>query len=353
MSYTYKVIGLMSGTSLDGLDIALCNFEKPGKTWKYEVLKAKTVPYTRHWKEKLEHAHLLGAEELYKLHVDLGKFIGEQVVLFIKKNKAGKVDLISSHGHTIFHQPQNRFTFQAGDGAAIAAVTSIKTICDFRSMDVALGGQGAPLVPIGDKLLFGNYNACLNVGGIANISFEDKGKRIAFDICPANMVLNYLAQQAGQAYDKGGKMAAGGKFDDALLKKFNSFPFYKNYKSKSLGREWVEEHFISVLEKQNLSIKDKLATVSEHAAFQTARVLNNFKIKNVLLSGGGTYNNDFLNRVSAYTNCKLVVPGDETIQFKEALIFAFLGVLRIRNEANALKEVTGAKRDSSGGAIYG
>ncbi len=368
----------MSGTSLDGLDIALCHFIKSGKFWKYEIQKATTIPYNKQWKEKLGNAHLLSAQNICQLHTEFGKFMGEQVLQFKKKNKIKHVDLISSHGHTVFHQPKNKFTLQIGDGASIAATTGIKTVCDFRSLDVALGGQGAPLVPMGDELLFSKYDACLNIGGIANISFtispllreRGAGVRAAFDICPTNMVFNYLSKQSGQDYDKGGKLAASGTFDDELLKKFNSLAYYKNYKSKSLGREWIEENFISVLNSpleggrpasqkgrgdvsNNLSIADKLATASEHAAFQTARVLNNFRIKNILVTGGGAYNTDFLSRISAYTDCNLHVPDDKTIQFKEALIFAFLGVLRIRNEVNTLKAVTGAKRDSCSGAIYG
>lgn len=343
----------MSGTSLDGLDIACCEFLLKGKKWTYKIQNAETIAYHKEGKEKLRNAHLMKTEELCELHSDFGFFIGEKVLKFIKKNKIKNVDLISSHGHTIFHQPLNHFTLQIGDGATIAAVTGIKTVCDLRSTDVALGGQGAPLVPVGDELLFTEYDACLNIGGIANISFRQKGKRIAFDICPANLLFNYLAKQTGHEYDKGGKLAAGGKFNDGLLKKFNSLPYYKNYQSKSLGREDIERNFVSLLDNSAISLKDKLATVSEHAAFQTARVLNNFKIKNVLVTGGGAYNNDFLERISAYTGCKLIVSDDRTIQFKEALIFAFLGVLRVRGEVNALKSVTGAKRDSCGGAIYG
>jgi anhydro-N-acetylmuramic acid kinase len=356
----YKVIGLMSGTSLDGLDIAYCEFSKTGKTWKYKIVHATTIKYTKEQKSKLAYAHLFDAKELNQLHTAFGKFCGEKVLQFRKKNGIKSVELISSHGHTIFHQPQNLFTYQLGDGASIASVTGIKTVCDLRSMDVALGGQGAPLVPVGDKFLFSEYDACLNIGGIANISFatsplpRERGAGVrAFDICPTNLLFNYLANQAGLEYDKGGKLAASGNFNNALLKKFNALPYYKSYKSKSIGREQVEEEFISLLANSKISISDKLATSSEHAAFQTARVLNNFKIKNVLVTGGGAYNTDFLNRVSAYSDCNLHIPDDKTIQFKEALIFAFLGVLRIRGEVNALKDVTGAKRDSCGGAIYG
>lgn len=348
----YSAIGLMSGTSMDGLDIAYCQFTKTGKNWTYKIAEAQTVSYNKDWKNKLQQSHLLKAEELCHLHTSFGKFMGEKVLQFTKKNKIKRIDLIASHGHTVFHNPQQGFTYQLGNGAALAATTKIKTVCDFRSTDVALGGQGAPLVPIGDELLFNTYDACLNIGGIANISFKQKGKRLAFDICPANILFNYLAKQTGLEYDKGGRLAAGGSFNNSLLEKFNALAYYTNYKSKSLGREFIEAKFIPEIERKKISIADKLATVSEHGAFQTARVLNNFKIKNVLVTGGGAYNADFINRISAYTHCNLHIPDNKTVQFKEALIFAFLGVLRIRNEINTLKVVTGASRDSCGGAIY-
>jgi anhydro-N-acetylmuramic acid kinase len=348
---TYTVIGLMSGTSLDGLDVALCTFTKNKNKWVYKIIEAKTFTYNKTWKEKLQHAHLLNAQEFCKLHVDFGKFSAQAIGQFLK-GKKHKVDLIASHGQTIFHQPHNGFTCQIGDGAAIAALTNITTACDFRSSDVALGGQGAPLVPIGDKLLFTDYDACLNIGGISNISFIHKKQRLAFDICPANLVFNFYANKAGMPYDKGGKLAAKGKINQTLLKKLNALSFYKNLKSKSLGREWIDEKVISPLEGESISLNDKLATAVEHSAFQTARVLNHFNTKNVLITGGGAYNKYFIERIQSYITCKLVLPDDKTIQFKEALIFAFLGVLRLRNEVNCLKQVTGASKNSCGGALY-
>ncbi|HTA61441.1 MAG TPA: anhydro-N-acetylmuramic acid kinase [Bacteroidia bacterium] len=348
---TYTVIGLMSGTSLDGLDVALCSFTKNKSKWTYKIIEAKTFTYNKTWKEKLQNAHLLNAQEFWKLHIDFGKFSAQTVNQFLK-GKKHKVYLIASHGQTIFHQPQNGFTCQIGDGAAIAALTGITTTCDFRSTDVALGGQGAPLVPIGDELLFSDYDACLNIGGIANISFTHKKQRLAFDICPTNLVFNFYANKAGMSYDKGGKLAAKGKANQALLKKLNALSFYKNFKAKSLGREWIDEKVISLLESEPISLNDKLATAIEHSAFQTARVLNHFKIKNVLLTGGGAYNAYFIERIKHYTACKLILPDDKTIQFKEALIFAFLGVLRLRNEVNCLKQVTGASKSNCGGALY-
>jgi len=354
----------MSGTSLDGLDIAYCTFSfKKGK-WTYKIEKAQTISYTKDWKSKLGNAHRLSSEKLCALDAELGKFMGKRVISFMRKNKIKKIDLISSHGHTVFHQPEKGFTLQIGSGAAIAAATGTKTICDFRSGDVALGGQGAPLVPIGDKLLFPEYEACLNLGGIANISLAvsfsfgegarraDEAKRFAFDICPVNIVLNYLAGKKGLLYDKNGKLAAKGKVNWKLLKKLNSLAYYKNLKSKSLGREWIEKHVFVPLDKEQIDLSDKLATASEHAALQIARALNHFKIKNVLVTGGGAYNTDLISRISDYSPTAIHIPDHQTIQFKEALIFAFLGVLREQGEVNCLKAVTGARRDSCGGAVY-
>jgi anhydro-N-acetylmuramic acid kinase len=352
MQNTYKVIGLMSGTSLDGLDMASCTLATKGGFWTYSIEKSTTVKYDAYWKKKLGGAHKLLAEDLVALDAEFGHWMGEQVRAFVKKNKINKVDLVSSHGHTVFHQPEKKFTLQIGRGAALAAACGIKTVCDFRSGDVALGGQGAPLVPIGDKLLFSQYDACLNIGGIANISFSRATKRIAFDICPANIVLNHFANKKGYDYDKDGHLAMSGSVKWDLFKKLNKLGYYQNYASKSLGREWIEKHVISVLEKEKMGVNDKLATAAEHSAFQIARTFNQFKIKRVLITGGGAYNTDLISRTAAYCSTELDIPDHNTIQFKEALIFALLGVLRLRNEINCLKEVTGAKRDSVGGALY-
>lgn len=352
MSSSHKVIGLMSGTSLDGLDIACCRFNVSGKKWGYKILSAATVKYNARWRKRLGEAHKLSGEELTKLDADFGAFMAEQVNHFARAYRAGRIDLVASHGHTVFHQPEKGFTLQIGSGAALAAGTGISTVCDFRSGDVALGGQGAPLVPIGDRVLFSEYDACLNLGGIANISFERSKKRMAFDIVPVNMVLNHFAQRKKLAYDKGGQLAAAGAVDWDLFSGLNALAYYQDFKSKSLGREWVERFVIGAIEKRKLRVAAALATASEHAAFQVARTLNQFKIKNVLVTGGGAYNADFLKRVQAYTDCALVLPDDRTIQFKEALIFALLGVLRVRGEVNCLKAVTGARRDSVGGSVY-
>lgn len=341
----------MSGTSLDGLDIAYCSFSTIEKKWKFDVLQAKTIKYPKSLAQKLAKAPEMTAIDFWKLHVEFGNFCGKEVKKFIEKHNC-KPQLIASHGHTVFHQPKNGYTCQIGDGAQIAAITATTTICDFRSIDVALSGQGAPLVPIGDKLLFSNYEACLNIGGIANISFQQKNKTIAFDICPANIVFNHYANKLGKDYDKGGAIAKAGQVNNALKKKLNSLSYYKLKTQRSLGREWIEKSIFPLLEKSSLSITDKIATALEHSAFQIADVLNKNGIKNLLISGGGAYNSFLIERIQSQTKCRLIIPTKNTIEFKEAILFAFIGVLRFTEQTNCLSSVTGAKKDNIGGAIY-
>ena len=361
----YRVIGLMSGTSLDGLDIAYCEFTTPSsilplakgetqKGWQYRIIFAETISYNKKWKEKLSSAFTKPKKEISKLDVEFGKFIGEKVNTFIKKNKI-KPDFISSHGHTIFHQPEKKFTLQIGNGKLISSLCKLPAVCGFRIGDVKLGGQGAPLVPIADKFLFSDYNFCLNLGGIANISYDKNKKRIAFDICPVNIVLNDLANKLGKEFDKDGKIASKGKINEALLERLNDLGFYKTSPPKSMGREWIEENFFPVFDSFKISIEDKLRTVVEHIAFQISLAVNSqLRTPNseLLITGGGAYNKFLVKRISALSKSKVVLPEDKTIQFKEAMAFAFLGVLRMRNEINILKSVTGAKRNSSGGKIF-
>jgi anhydro-N-acetylmuramic acid kinase len=357
----YHVLGLMSGTSLDGLDIACCTFKLQKSKWAYSIACAETIKYGKTWRNKLELAHLLSAEKLLEAHNEYGKFLGTAVLNFIKKYKLTGIDLISSHGHTVFHNPSptpNRgrigYTFQLGNGAAIASTNEITVVSDFRTLDVALKGQGAPLVPIGDSLLFPEYSFCLNLGGFSNISFELKGKRIAFDICPVNTALNYLALSKGKSFDKGGSMAKSGKVNLDLLKQLNGLAYYKKKYPKSLGREWLSARFLPLLDGFSISIEDKLATVTEHIALQLSReIISSGKKGNVLITGGGT-NNGFLiskfrEKLPGY---EIVIPSPSLVNFKEALVFAFLGVLRVEQKINTLHSVTGAVRDSSGGTVF-
>ncbi|MBS1637156.1 MAG: anhydro-N-acetylmuramic acid kinase [Bacteroidetes bacterium] len=343
-------IGVMSGTSLDGLDLAYCEFSwDDGIVPAYRLLHAETIAYSAALKKSLQQAYSGSAEQYFESNATYGSFIAAEIQAFIQKH--GLItDFIASHGHTVFHRPALGFSTQMGCGATIAAHTDITTVCDFRSLDVANGGQGAPLVPIGDELLFGQYAACLNLGGIANISFGSDQGRKAFDICVINMALNHFSEMMGRPYDDGGELAASGRIQEPLLKALNAAQARQNH--RSLGREFFEKEFLPVTRAFPVPVEDILATCVEHSAQQIAQVLREKNLKNVLVTGGGAYNTYFIERLKTYYPGDIIVPDDLTIQFKEALVFAFLGYLRLRDKTNTLKSVTGAKSDSVGGAVY-
>ncbi len=343
----------MSGTSLDGLDIAYCSFTHNNGKWSFFIHATNTITYDKHWLKKLQSAPGLSGLDLLKLHNEYGTYLGKQVSDFIKTKKIKKVDFVSSHGHTIFHQPKEKLTFQLGSGAALAAECKLPVINDFRSLDIALNGQGAPLVPIGDKLLFSEFEYCMNLGGFANISYKEKGKRVAFDICPVNIVLNYLAQKLGKEYDKNGAISAKGKPDKELLKKVNALGFYKASPPKSLGREWLENEFLPILDKSKGKTEDKLATIVSHITEQIILVFKGRKTGKLLITGGGAFNTYLVKQLSLkITGITIVVPAEEIVKYKEALVFAFLGVLRYKEENNCLSSVTGANQNNKGGTIY-
>lgn len=342
-------IGLMSGTSLDGLDIALCRFTLENGKYNYQIIKAETIAYSKKLTNSLKFAHQLNARDFFKLNADYGAFLAEKSNQFIKKNKF-KPHFISSHGHTVFHEPKNGFSTQLGCGATLAALTGLTTICDFRSLDVALKGQGAPLVPIGDELLFGEFASCLNIGGIANLSFRKKGQRFAYDISIANIALNFLSQKLNIPYDKNGNIARKNGLNLALLHHLNQIPYYKKKGAKSLGREDFEKLILPLLSK--IKVEDGITTFTHHLADQIASNLNQLKLKEVFCTGGGVHNQFLIELIQSKTKSKVIVPDRLTIEFKEALIFAFLGHLRLNNQTNTLKSVTGAKINSIGGAIY-
>lgn len=345
----------MSGTSMDGVDLAYCEFEINDLKWNFKISCADTIPYPEVWITRLTHLHEQPIFLYPKTDAFYGKYLGQLVNDFIKKNHL-VVDLISSHGHTIFHQPENGFTAQIGSGAAIYAETNLPVVCDFRTADVSLGGQGAPLVPIGDRELFSEYDACLNLGGFANISFTNKDSLTAFDVCPCNIILNQVANTMNFPFDDEGKIAASGEINIELLNELNALDFYKKKNAKSLGAEWVNETFYSIVKNYELiNAKDLMATFADHIAVQISEVLIQNKIKNILVTGGGTLNAHLIDLIKIKTKSKteLIIPDIKIIQHKEALIFAFLGVLRMRNENNILKTVTGAIRNNIGGALYG
>jgi anhydro-N-acetylmuramic acid kinase len=356
MKNTFNVIGVMSGTSLDGVDVAYCKLKKKKKGWKADILRANTFEYSPEWLKELSSAHQLSGETLIHLHTRYGKFLGQLINSFMKKEGLKKVDLISSHGHTIFHQPQNRFTFQLGDGNAIYSQTKIPVAFDFRSLDVALRGEGAPLVPIGDAILFSEFTVCLNLGGIGNLSIKEKKKIRAFDFCYCNMALNYLAAKAEKKYDHKGKLAKQGAVNEALLAQIENIYAASRKAKPSLGREGFEKDLQALLDNETIPLNDRLHTVCESIARELAASIPHKKEKQKLLVTGGGALNDFLIekiKQKLGKNLRVIVPEKNIIAFKEALVFSLLGVLRLRGEINALKSVTGAKEDSCSGVLVG
>ena len=339
----------MSGTSLDGLDICYASFEKSSNGWNFEILQAETYKYSKIWEEKLRTSFSISAPELMELHSEYGFYLGKEVATFIDENKISKVDIIASHGHTIFHQPNKKYTTQIGDGRAIKLLNKFQVAYDFRSQDVLMGGNGAPLVPIGDSLLFSEFDACLNLGGFSNISFNRNERRLAFDICPVNIVLNKFAEDLGKKYDENGNIAKSGIVDTEVLEKLNNLDFYTLQPPKSLGVEWVNELVFPLLER--ISTEDALATFTHHAAEKIAEIANQFALKNILATGGGVYNEFLISLVKEKTSTEIVVPEKSIIDFKEALIFAFMGVLRINNEINVLSSATGSFEDHCSGLL--
>ena len=345
---TYFTIGLMSGTSLDGLDICYAKFQN-ATHWEFEILKTETIPYSLEWKNRLQNAIQLSAEDLLALDKEYGFYLGEKTQEFISKNNIVDLDFIASHGHTVFHQPQRKFTLQIGDGRAIKLTTKKPVIYDFRSQDVLMGGNGAPLVPIGDELLFSQYDACLNLGGFSNISLQKNHQRIAFDISPVYVVLNYFAEKLGKNYDENGDFARNGAINFKILEQLNALTFYQKPAPKSLGVEFVNSEIFPLLKDE--IPENIIATFTEHIAEQIAKVFNDNQLKTVLVTGGGTFNTYLLEKIRGKSQTELIVPDENIINFKEALIFAFMGVLRLRNEINVLCSATGSSENHSSGII--
>ncbi|MES2813049.1 MAG: anhydro-N-acetylmuramic acid kinase [Bacteroidota bacterium] len=348
----YNVVGVMSGTSLDGVDLAHIKFTIANGKWAFKILESETVSYSDEWVNRLKVAVDFSEEELQELNKEYTEILGEIIKNFLQKHNLENLDAVCSHGHTILHQPQNGFTLQIGNLLEIAKIIKQKVVCDFRVQDVQLGGQGAPLVPIGDRILFSEFEYCLNLGGFSNVSFEEKGKRIAFDISPVNTVLNFYTNKIGLQYDDKGKIAKSGETSKELLAELNALDFYQKSYPKSLGFEFVKTTVLPILEKYSLSIEDVLRTFTEHVAFQIASALPVKKGK-LLITGGGAYNDFLIAQIENYLpEMQIVIPDAKTIEFKEALIFALLGVLKLRNEINVLSSVTGSNRDHCSGVLF-
>jgi len=345
----FYVIGLMSGTSLDGLDIVYVKFQKSDYA-NFEILSAETISYSHIWKERLQSAINLDKNGTSVLHNEYGVFLGIKTKEFISKNNIQKLDFIASHGHTVFHQPEKGITLQVGDGEEILKATNCTVVADFRTQDVQLGGQGAPLVPIGDRLLFSGYQACVNLGGFANISYERNDLRIAFDICPVNIVMNYYSNKMGLEYDDKGIIASKGTIHQGLLKELNSLPFYSKKPPKSLGLEWVQQYVFPLVDKYKLDSHNILRTFLEHVAHQISQIIQPFDT--ILFTGGGVYNDFLIKRIEDIGKNNIIIPADDIINYKEALIFGLLGLLKLQGQVNCLSSVTGAQKNHSSGKIF-
>lgn len=339
----------MSGTSLDGIDIIYATYTFNG-SWVFNINIARTFSYTKHWKSVLQDLSSKDLKSLQLLDLDYSVYLAEQIKKFIEENSITTIDFIASHGHTALHQPENKLTYQIGNLQVLADTLQQKVICNFRTQDVEFGGQGAPLVPIGDRLLFGDYDYCLNLGGFANISFEYNSERIAYDICPVNIVLNHYVAKIGLEYDDKGELASTGQINNTLLNQLNQLGFYADPPPKSLGLEWVESHIFPLINSFNLQLNDVLRTFVEHIAIQISKTLQRNKTR-VLVTGGGAYNDYLISRISSLSKSNIVIPHNVIIEYKEALIFGLLGILKDRNEVNCLKSVTGASHNHSSGKI--
>jgi len=354
----YRVIGIMSGSSLDGLDIAFVELDDSGGKWAYTIRQADCMPYTDEWLQKLQAAKQLNAFDYLALHAEYGRYIGNTVNNFIEAHGLHhQVQLIASHGHTVFHAPALKMTAQLGDGATIAAVTGINVVSDLRAIDVALGGQGAPIVPMGEKLLWNDTSYFLNIGGIANASFKKGDAFIAFDVCPANRVLNMLAQLAGKPFDEGGNLAKAGETDIELLVKLNRQEYYRQDPPKALANEFGTDVLYPLIQEAGLPVEDAIRTYTEHIAEQITGSFYDMDARDgkLLVTGGGAFNGFLIERLQsmlAALNIEVIVPEPNVVQYKEAIVMALLGLLRWREENTVMSSVTGATRDSIGGAVW-
>lgn len=349
----FRMLGMMSGTSLDGLDLALVEFRKPrkGSGWNFTILKAETMSYSgTRWQQDLPLAYHLQGQALDELSKAYSNWLNGQARDFITRS-GWEVDAVASHGHTVLHLPDRGLTRQIGNGRQLATGLGVPVVCDFRQEDMARGGQGAPLVPAADALLYPDEAVCLNLGGFSNASWVDRrGRRRAGDLGPVNIVLNALAAREGEAYDHAGKRAAAGHIRDGLLEAMKAVPFYQRPFPKSLGREWAEQNIMPLL--QEMDTNDALATATEHAAWAIAHGLKEMPKGRVLVTGGGVYNDQLMARIKALSGRELKVPIDTVVQFKEAVSFALLGLLKLRGEVNVLASVTGGEADGSDGKVY-
>ncbi|MEM9719780.1 MAG: anhydro-N-acetylmuramic acid kinase [Bacteroidota bacterium] len=349
-------VGVMSGTSLDGVDLVAAEFSWTEKEiYQYSILSSRSIPYSDQWVSRLANLIDQSGEIFAKTHVYYGHFLGATIRNFIKEENISP-DFVGSHGHTIFHQPEKNFTAQIGDGETVVSYLTCPYVTNFRNKDVALGGQGAPLVPLGEKYLFPGRHLFLNLGGFCNLAVEG----LAYDVSSCNGVLNYLVQQIYPElpFDDKGNLAASGNFSEALFTELEALPFYQAAAPKSLGWEWVIEEVLPIVNRSELPIQDKLHTFCHHVAnqiFQSLRALNR-QNESILISGGGTHNEFLISLIAerlSTLDIHIEKPVDDSfIDFKEALIFSFLALRTLTGKPTILPSATGASEAGITGSIH-
>lgn len=352
-----RIIGLMSGSSTDGLDFVCAEFDSPDRKALHRVIASETLPYSHDLIERLQHSSGLNAKDLLAFHTEFGLRIGEKVREALQRHKLDAVDLIAYHGHTVYHEPESHFSFQLGSAHGINILTGIPVVSDFRNTDMSLKGHGAPLVPMAEGILFPGYKAFLNLGGIANLGLHKNGRITGFDICPFNMAMNEVAALRGMDFDENGQLASQGEIIGGFLSDLNAISFYNLKGPKSIDRQWYMMQFQPVVRNYErvYNAESVLRTLIEHFSMQISEVLNKEleATDQAMISGGGAKNKFFISELQGKTNSRIIIPDNEVIDYKEAIIFAYLALLRVMNKVNVLSSVTGADRDSIGGALYG
>lgn len=348
---TYKIIGSMSGTSIDGIDLALIEFSVANDI-NYKFLASKTYKYSEDWVQKLRYNPTISAADLFKLDHEYAIYSAEVINKFIQEFDLNReeINCVAHHGHTYLHRPDLGYTFQLGCSPILSDLVQLDFITDFRKEDVALGGQGAPLVPIGDLYLFKEYDACINLGGFMNISFQEGNSRTAYDLGSFNYILNHLANKLGLEYDKEGSIARSSKADSSLLEKLTKLDYYQRELPKSIGAEYAEAYIIPLVDQFETTVA--ISTYTKHAALIVAKEVDNHSFKKILLSGGGAHNLYFIDLLQELTTAEIVVSNQELTDFKEALIFALLALLKREEKINVLSSVTGSNTDHSAGILY-
>ncbi|MGB0167057.1 MAG: anhydro-N-acetylmuramic acid kinase [Luteibaculum sp.] len=345
----WKALGIMSGSSLDGLDLALSEYTLNQEKWSFKILHRDSIELPDNLKELLKTSTSLSGEDLVLLDITYGKWIASQLGDFLADYP--KPDVVGLHGHTVFHKPDLGYSLQIGSADHVAASVSCPVVSNFRQKNIALGGQGAPLVPIGDFHLFNDFDACVNLGGICNTTLLNRQDLLAWDISACNQVFNFLAHEMGQAFDKDGVIALSGSLDEDLLQALNRLSYYDLKAPKSIGNHWVKENFIPLVQRAKSSVPDKMHTVQRHLVDRICTELKSYGVKKALLTGGGAHNANFVQRLRDQGDIEFIVPEKQIVDFKEAIIFGFLALLRILCKENILSSYTNSKFNLSGGSI--